>query len=371
MSSLKDFANAIECDDSPTVRLLVSRRLVDVNARLPLFRAPPALVFAAQRDQRKIVDILLRGNARVDDVDKNGQTACHVAATRGHHVVLALLLARHPNLAVVDANGKTALYCALSYSTRDDGRCALMLLAAGASLYGVDPSDLCWFAAKSTAAIQALLDRGVAVRELRDTSGRTPLHEASGPRNSIRDPPAVFEMLVNVCGIDLEARSYAGITCLHVAASDANFFALRWLLNGGADANSLTSNGSTPLHYAIHCNGAVILLAAGADVCARDKGGRTALHLHRVPPQRSRMSVEMTAVFPLLAAGADLDAADDDGNTCRHLLAARGWTIDPDQIEAARRDIARRESTLCVIEHFKFVSGCNCSNSMRCKCAKS
>jgi hypothetical protein len=48
----------------------------------------------------------------------------------------------------------------------------------------------------------------------------------------------------------------------------------------------------------------------------------------------------MTVVHPLLAAGADLDAADD-GETARQVLARRGWTIDPDEVEAARRDIAK------------------------------
>jgi hypothetical protein len=43
----------------------------------------------------------------------------------------------------------------------------------------------------------------------------------------------------------------------------------------------------------------------------------------------------------LIAAGADLDAVDDAGETARQVLARRGWTIDPDQVEAARREIAK------------------------------
>jgi len=43
----------------------------------------------------------------------------------------------------------------------------------------------------------------------------------------------------------------------------------------------------------------------------------------------------------LLAAGADLDVADNAGATARQVLARRGRTIDPDQVEAARRDIAK------------------------------
>jgi ankyrin repeat protein len=40
---------------------------------------------------------------------------------------------------------------------------------------------------------------------------------------------------------------------------------------------SLTTDGVTPLHDTnSHC--AVLLLAAGANVCARDSSGQTALH---------------------------------------------------------------------------------------------
>jgi len=122
MSSLDEFANAIDNDDSSTVESMISRRAVDVNARLPRFRERPALVHAAHRGRKEIVDILLRSNARIDDTDENGWTACHAAAQGGHHDVLALILARQPNLAAVDVDGKTAFCIALYYCHSDGGR---------------------------------------------------------------------------------------------------------------------------------------------------------------------------------------------------------------------------------------------------------
>jgi ankyrin repeat protein len=189
-----------------------------------------------------------------------------------------------------------------------------MLLEAGASLEREHPADLCQFAATSTAAIQALIDRGVNVRELRILDDSTPLHVAA---RRCRDAD-VFEMLVKVCGIDLEARNCERDTCLHYAARRGNDFSLRWLLNAGADMNCVRRNGSTPLHDANFHSGAVILLAAGANVGARDNAGRTALH--RVPAAHRR-SIEVTPVHPLIAAGADLDVADDFGETARQVLA--------------------------------------------------
>jgi ankyrin repeat protein len=325
MSSLEEIAKAIEDGNSSIVESLISSGSVDVNARLPRPFQPPALVLAAELGQKDIVDILLRANARVNVPDERGSTACHVAAKRGRSDVLALLLARQPNLAAVDADERTAFCIALRNFHVVGERCALMLLEAGASVELVS-WHLCLFAAASTAAIHALLDHGVVVCEVRDVFGGTPLHAAARRCHDA----AVFDMLVNVCGTGLEVHNRIDGTCLHSAARDGNVFAVRWLLNAGADANSLSSNGSTPLHNVFGRDCAVSLLAAGANVCARDNGGRIALH--GVP----QLPIEMTAVHPLIAAGADLDAVYIDGQTARQVFARRGWAIDPDDVDAAR-----------------------------------
>jgi ankyrin repeat protein len=331
MSSLEDFAEAIERGNSPIVESFISRDLVDVNVRLPRQDRPPALVQAARFGRKDVVDILLRANARVDETDERGWTACHVAALYNHRDVLELLLAHQPNVDVTDVGGKTAFFFAVRLSDEDASSCALMLLEAGASLEQEHPADLCRFAATSTATIQALIDRGVNVRELRISDDSTPLHVAA---RGCRDA-GVFNMLVNVCGIDLETRDRCGQTCLGSAAAWGNVVALRCLLNAGAEVNVAEKGGETPLHWAYKHDCAVMLIAAGANVCSRDNIGRTALH-------RVMLAWNgLTAVHSLLAAGADLNATDNAGETARQALARHGWTIEPDQIEVARKDIAR------------------------------
>jgi ankyrin repeat protein len=284
---LKEFAQAIWSGDSSVVESLISGG-VDVNARLPRSSLPPALVLAVERGEPEIVDILLRANARVDETDEKGVTACHAAAACGWHAVLALLLARQPNIAAADAGGRTAFYYAVCSCLTDGGRSALMLLEAGASLAEADPVDLFRFAAASTAAIEALLDRGVVVREIVSTSGTTPLHEAA--RHAHAD---VVAMLVNVCGVDV----------------------------------TRDRSGSTPLHLAGDYECATLLLAAGADPQALDGSGRTALH-------RSLRKINAQDVAPaMIAAGADLDAVNDTGETARQMLSRR--------VDAARRDIVK------------------------------
>jgi len=83
MSSLEVFADAIENGDSSVVESLISSG-VDVNARLPRPGEPPALASAAACGKADLVDILLQANARIDDTDENGWTACHYAAYSGN-----------------------------------------------------------------------------------------------------------------------------------------------------------------------------------------------------------------------------------------------------------------------------------------------
>jgi ankyrin repeat protein len=165
---LNNFAEAIENGNSKTVHSLISSGSVDANVRLTWRngRQCPALVRAVCLAQTKIVDILLRANARIDAADDFGRTACHFAAMSSCGSALTVLLAHQPNLAQEDSTGHTPLH--YSFKTTDNERASLMLIKAGAPLEGISRASLCRFAATSTAAIQALLDRGVVVSELRD-----------------------------------------------------------------------------------------------------------------------------------------------------------------------------------------------------------
>jgi hypothetical protein len=145
--------------------------------------------------------------------------------------------------------------------------------------------------------------------------------------------------------------------------------ALRLFLHAGANVDVNSLNGEPLLHVSVVRNNfkcTILLLAAGADVTARDGSGRTACFVAADFPTGTLMSF----VHALLAVGADLDTADDSGQTPRMRLAERRVTVDPQQVESARHDIAKRDSTLCAIVQWRFALDSNHCNSMHCRCAR-
>jgi ankyrin repeat protein len=236
MSSLKDFAEAIENGDSAQVKLLLSGGSIDVNARLPRRGYPPALVFAASKRWVEIIEMLLSAGADIDGVDDEGRTACHCAVWLPKADVLAALLAHRPNLELRDRFHRTPLEATIEYDNDPENILSLMFINAGASLDGL-ASQLFEFASRSTATIQALLNRGVDVSQLRDGEDHTPLHAIAFQSACSGDLDTVVKMLINVCGVDLEARTSYGQTCAQVASNVCNYEALRCFINAGADVN--------------------------------------------------------------------------------------------------------------------------------------
>jgi ankyrin repeat protein len=338
MSLLEDFAQAIKEGDLSRIEKLLSNDSIDVNSRLPGHANPPALLFAARLGRKDVVDVLLRFGARIDERNDDGRTACHVAA-RGEAEVLALLLTHRPNLALRCDSGLTPLEHAFTIPRGES--IAMMLIEAGAPLDHIDRRHLCHLAATSTSAIRTLLRRGVVFSELRDYDQRTPLHLAAAGLQPNCD---VLDMLVNECGVDVEARNKRGSTCI---LECRNVDAMRVLITAGANLHAVDTSGRTPLHALVDEMSATCLLAAGADVHARDTYGRTPLmHIASFADRDDDdegvnepvLTLVGSVVNVMLAAGADLDAADNKGNTARHHLSDHEFIFN---VESARREIAK------------------------------
>ena len=117
-------------------------------------------------------------------------------------------------------------------------------------------------------------------------------------------------------GADVNASGHLGMRPLHHAVWAGNAGMVEVLLAAGADVNARDWAGATALWDASRPEVISILVGAGVEVDAADHWGRTALHVRWWDTGR---------VEALVAAGADVNARDAMGNTPLHAA----WFNDP------------------------------------------
>ena len=108
---------------------------------------------------------------------------------------------------------------------------------------------------------------------------------------------------------ELDAVDADGRTCVNWAATRGDEDALNTLLHYDANINIADEQGNTPLLHVRNLACMEILLAAGADISARNKFGQNALHM----VCRDTGSVPLAK--RLLQAGIDINATDSSGET--------------------------------------------------------
>ncbi|MEI8312533.1 MAG: ankyrin repeat domain-containing protein, partial [Verrucomicrobiota bacterium] len=228
---------ALESGDTAAFRQMRGSR--DINAPGPSLSQTP-LMIAACSGWEQIAAELIQGGAKLDAVDKNGDTALHYSADFEQPRIMKLLL---------DAGAKT---------------------------------------------------------DMQDKWKQTPLIMSTSA-------PIQVRLLIEK-NADMNLSTTHGGTPLHYAAGHGDLAMVRALLARGANVNAICrDSGETPLTSACrdwaHSYIVAPLLSAGADVNARDKNGRTALH-YAVDPLLNIPLVEL-----LLEKGANPARADNFGVT--------------------------------------------------------
>ena len=313
--------------------LLESGAEVDASGAVDMDRP---LHGAASTGNAELVQLLLDHGADHGAPDSTFDwTALHHAARAGHREVIEVLLANGADVNATGGDeGKTALQYALE---KEHPELAILLLDNGAT-FKVPPSyrnggSLLHYAASRgyVDVANALIDKGANVNA-KDGDDLTPLHSAV-----VSDQVEVAELLI-AQGAKVDAKSKHGKTPLYWAVYRRNLGTVQCLLDGGADVNAkTTSSNTTLLHILVEVKKtegvldvAEALIAARADVDARDKAGRTPLHL-------ASRTHKPSVVELLLDNGADPNAKDEAGQCPLHFAVVPADLADPELVELLLR----------------------------------
>lgn len=244
----------------------------DVNARSK--NGFTALMFAAQQGDAASARVLLAAKANANEVlKKSGATPLIIASSIGHPEVVELLLDNGADPNVRDANGFTPLHHTVrdsDYGLDAAAKAASVIIVKALLAHGADPNA------------RLTLDKEKTAAEIKAQAGNA---GARAKRTSI-----------TITEIELE-----GATPVALAAECNNLEAIKALVDAGADPNTPTERGTTPL---------ILASGAGTDV-------------QRARPQEERATAIQTAKY-LLDHGADVNAAGQFGWTALHAASYQG-----------------------------------------------
>lgn len=202
-----------------------------------------ALVQALKRQDMDMLDKLARIQQLVNAVDHAGRTPLHIAAHLQLEVGAKFLLMHGASSEVRDRNFCTPLNQAIKSKNED---MAVLLLDRGAN-----PNSL-------------------------DIGGNTPLHLAS-----ITGCVHLAQKLVNLVPAQVDKRNKAGQTALFRSCQVGNFENAQILLDAGANPSVTNDNGATQLGELAASNqrqAVRFLLNSGAEADSLDSFSRTALY---------------------------------------------------------------------------------------------
>ncbi|XP_026286489.1 poly [ADP-ribose] polymerase tankyrase [Frankliniella occidentalis] len=254
-----------------------------VNFKHPYTGDTPlhAVVSSSSPKRKQVIDMLVRKGAHLNEKNKGFLTPLHLAADNSHFDVMDALLRHGAKVNSLDALGQTALHRA---AHEDNVQACRILLS-----YNVDPNIV---------SLQGYTASQVATENVNKILQTT---KPTEPVTSCVDVES--QMLEAAKAGDSEQVQRLLTACPQIV-----------------NCRDLDGRHSTPLHFAAGYNRVAVvefLLAQGADVHAKDKGGLVPLH-----NACSYGHYEVTEL--LVKHGASVNVADLWKFTPLHEAAAKG-----------------------------------------------
>lgn len=324
-------------DHSKTYNVIFNWMKIRSPMHNPLYKQPDFYgIIRSKYGSSRERGLRIRQNTRDIDLNVNninGMTALHIAAAAGNENVVKLFL----NRIDIDVN-----------QTTDDGS-TLIHMAAMAPNKGVleylmkntsidinqrakDGSTALHRAAAigNTASVKCLLKNENINMKILDNQGRSALHLAA-----TSDHKELVELLIPYYNANQTTAD--GGTLIHMAAMSCQTNdVLLYLINVvGMDINAKDNYGRTALHRAItqgkgnELSIVKLIENKNIDINAKDSHGRTALHRVALLAKNSDGTVSHKytynyANYLILHKNIQVNIQDADGNTALHLAAANG-----------------------------------------------
>ncbi|WP_167483063.1 ankyrin repeat domain-containing protein [Leptospira noumeaensis] len=256
----------------------------DINEKNEEGNTP--LMLASRYKQHEMMRLLLGRGAKINETNLKGETALMLSAVWGNLEGVKILLEHGANPNILKPNGDSVLHSA---TVTGDEEIAFLLIKHGAEVKGNQQTQagLLYWASHSCSLKLVTYYLGKSINpEWKYLYGYTPLMTVCATYKDAKEavnPEKIVKLLIEHKA-NVNARSDAGATPLHAAASAPNFFLAKALIENGAEVNALDNLGETPLMksvgsgftYYVEVRVIKLLLLNGADKTVKDNLGKTA-----------------------------------------------------------------------------------------------